>query len=67
MKIKDIRENTTEDIVRLIKETENEVLKIKIKKTVADGSVQSHKIRPMRRDIARMQTVIREREMKKND
>ena len=63
MKIKQIRENTTEEILAQIKETERKMLQMKTRRTVTDGI----QIRAMRRDVARMHTVIREREMNSND
>lgn len=67
MKVKQIRENSTEEIRGLIKEAKREMLNIKMKKAVADGSIQPLKARTLRRDVARMQTVIRERENQNND
>ncbi|MGI5869586.1 MAG: 50S ribosomal protein L29 [Kiritimatiellia bacterium] len=63
MKIKQIRENTTEEILAQIKETERKMLRMKTRRTVTDGI----QIRAMRRNVARMHTVIREREMNSND
>jgi len=67
MKIKQIRENSSEEIRAQITESEREMLGMKVKKAAADGSTQPLKIRMLRRDVARMQTVIREREIKNND
>jgi ribosomal protein L29 len=67
MKIKQIRENSSEEIRALIQESEKEMLGMKVKKAAADGSTQPLKIRTVRRAVARMQTVIREREIKNND
>ena len=67
MKINQIRENSSEEISAQIIESEREILGMKVKKAAADGSTQPLKIRMVRRDVARMQTVIREREIKNND
>lgn len=67
MKIKQIRENSSDEIRAQILDAEKEMLGIKVKKAAADGTTQPLKIRMMRRDVARMQTVIRERETKTND
>ncbi len=67
MKIKQIRENSPEEIRAQIKEAERDMLGMKVRKAAADGSTQPLKIRMLRRDVARMQTVIREREIKNND
>ena len=63
MKIKKIRENSTEELVSQIKENERKMLEMKVRKAAADGT----KVRLLRRDVARMHTVVRERETKKND
>ena len=63
MKIKQIRENSTEELVSQIKENERQMLEMKVRKAAADGT----KVRLLRRDVARMHTVVRERETKKND
>ncbi len=67
MKVKQIRENTTEEILGQIKEAERELSGLKLKKNVSDGVTQPLKIRTLRRDVARMRTVIREREINSND
>ena len=63
MKIKQIRENSTEELVSQIKENERKMLEMKVRKAAADGT----KVRLLRRDVARMHTVVRERGTKKND
>lgn len=63
MKVKQIRENSTEELVSMIRENEKNMLGMKLRKDPQDGT----KIRQLRRDVARMQTVLREREMKNND
>jgi len=67
MKIKQLRDNSSDELRAQIQEAEKEMLGIKVKKIGADGSTQPLKIRAIRRDVARMHTVIREREIKKND
>ncbi len=67
MKIKQLRDNSSDELRAQIQEAEKEMLGIKVKKAGADGSTQPLKIRTIRRDVARMHTVIREREIKKND
>lgn len=61
MKAKQIRENTTEEILAKIKEAEREIVNLKLKKTTSDGITKPLKVRSLRRDVARMRTVIRER------
>ena len=65
MKIKQLRDNSSDELRAQIQEAEKEMLGIKVKKAGADGSTQPLKIRTIRRDVARMHTVIREREIKK--
>lgn len=67
MKIKNIRENTTEELREQIKVTKREILSVRLKKATSDGTTDPSKVRSLRRDVARMNTVIREREIKKND
>jgi len=67
MKVKEIRENSTDEIEAQIIESERELLLLQVKKTVPDGTTQPLKIRTLRRAVARMHTVIREREIEKND
>ncbi len=67
MKIKQIREKATDEIRGDIRETERQLLDLQVKKTVSDGTTQPLTIRALRRDVARMHTVIREREIQNND
>lgn len=67
MKIKQIRENSSDEIRSQILEAERELLLLQVKKTVSDGTTQPLKIRTLRRAVARMHTVIREREIENND
>lgn len=67
MKVKHIRENTDEEIRAQIAGAEKEIITCRIKRAAEDGSTQPLKIRMLRRDVARMHTVLREREEKNND
>ena len=67
MKIKEIRENTNEELLAKIKETEREILSIRVKKTSSDGTSASPiKVRNLRKTVARAKTVITERERVKS-
>ena len=59
-----LREQTDEELEQLFREQTREVLDLKAKKGIGDGSVQPLKIRMARRDLARLKTVMREREKK---
>lgn len=67
MKMKQIRENSSEALSAQIREAERELLLLQVKKAVSDGTTQPLKVRTLRRDVARMHTVIREREIQNND
>lgn len=63
MKVKEIRELTTEEIVAKIKETKEELFNLRFQQ--ATGNLEKpSRIRDLRHDVARMKTVIRERELK---
>lgn len=66
MKIKQVRETSTEDLKAQILEAKKQILVMKVKKTASDVAKQPLKQRTLRRDVARMQTVIRERELQEN-
>ncbi|MCL1909312.1 MAG: 50S ribosomal protein L29 [Kiritimatiellaeota bacterium] len=67
MKIKEIRENTNEELLAKIREAEKEILSIRVRKTGADGTSASPiKVRNLRKLVARAKTVITERERVKS-
>ena len=64
MKIQEIKELETKDLVERIKKTQSELTQMKINHSIsplADTSV----IKKTRRDIARMKTELRQRELNK--
>ena len=64
MKVKEIRELTTEQIVAKIKETKEELFNLRFQQ--ATGNLEKpSKIRELRHQIARLKTVMRERELEK--
>lgn len=62
MKIKDVRELTTEELNNQIYSLKEELFNLKRKKAV--GSLENNlEVRRVRKDIARVLTVLREREL----
>jgi len=62
MKVKEIRELTTEQIVAKVKETKEELFNLRFQQ--ATGNLEKpSRIRDLRHDIARLKTVLREREL----
>ena len=62
MKVKEIRELTTEQIVAKVKENKEELFNLRFQQ--ATGNLEKpSRIRDLRHDIARLKTVLREREL----
>ena len=62
MKVKEIRELTTEEIVAKIKESKEELFNLRFQQ--ATGNLEKpSRIRDLRHQVARMKTVLREREL----
>ncbi|SFA48662.1 LSU ribosomal protein L29P [Parageobacillus thermantarcticus] len=65
MKAKEIRELTTAEIEQKIKELKEELFNLRFQ--LATGQLENTaRIRQVRKDIARMKTIIREREIAAN-
>lgn len=65
MKVNDIRNLTTEEIIKKIDESKEELFNLRFKQ--ANGSLEKpHRINELRKYIARAKTIIRERELKKD-
>jgi len=62
MKAAQIREQTDEELQNLLRERTRQVVDSKAKKGIGDGSEQPLRIRTLRRELARIKTIIRERE-----
>ena len=61
MKVNEIREMTTENIIEKIKETKEELFNLRFQQ--ATGNLEKpSRLRDLRHDVARMKTVLRERE-----
>ncbi|MDD3241286.1 MAG: 50S ribosomal protein L29 [Bacilli bacterium] len=64
MKVKEIRELTTEEIVAKIKESKQELFNLRFQQ--ATGNLEKpSRIRDLRHTVARLKTVLRERELNK--
>ena len=63
MKIKQVRETPSEELLTRVREAKREILEAKIKKTASDVAKNPLERRTLRRDVARMFTVAREREL----
>ena len=63
MKIKQVRETSTEDLDAQVKTAKRKILEMKIKKVATEGTKNPLERRTLRRDVARMLTVAREREL----
>ena len=62
MKINELRKLTNEDLNKQITESKKELLDLRIKQST--GSLEKpSKIHELRKDVARMKTILREREL----
>lgn len=61
MKANTFREQTNEEILGNVEQMGRELLDLRMKNKMGDSSVQSLKIRELRRDIARAKTVLSEK------
>ena len=62
MKINELRKLTNEDLNKKITESKKELLDLRIKQST--GSLEKpSKIHQLRKDVARMKTILREREL----
>ncbi|MFC1499340.1 50S ribosomal protein L29 [Verrucomicrobiota bacterium] len=64
MKAANLRDQTDEELGNLYEDTKREFFELKMKKGSGDSSEQPLKVRGLRRDVARIKTVLRERERK---
>ena len=64
MKVKEIRELTTDQIIAKIKETKEELFNLRFQQ--ATGNLEKpSRIKDLRHTVARLKTVLRERELEK--
>ncbi|MFO7870303.1 MAG: 50S ribosomal protein L29 [Kiritimatiellia bacterium] len=64
MKAPQIREQTDEEIRETFADTKKELLNLRVKQAGGDSSQQPLRVRSLRRDMARIKTVMRERGIK---
>ena len=66
MKIAEIRKLTTEDLSKKLEENKKELFNLKF--AASTGSLEKpHRIKELRHEVAKIKTVIRERELSKED
>ena len=65
MKVKQIRETPTEELLSQVKEAKAKILRAKVKKTASDVAKNPLEVRTLRRDVDRMLTAVRERQQEK--
>ena len=66
MKVKEIRELTTEQIVAKVKENKEELFNLRFQQ--ATGNLEKpSRIRDLRHEVARLKTVLRERELNEGE
>ncbi len=66
MKMADIRKLTTEDLNKKLEEIKKELFNLKF--ASATGSLEKpHRIKELRHDVAKIKTVIRERELSEGE
>lgn len=61
MKAASLREQTDDELLQAHRDARRELCELRIKKGTGDGSEQPLRIRTLRRDLARVMTVLRER------
>lgn len=62
MKAARLREHTDEELEQLLNDAVKELFDLRIKKGKGDSSEQPLRIRVLRRDLARIKTVLKERQ-----
>lgn len=66
MKASSLRDCTADELSQMCEDTRREVLEFRAKRGIGDSSDQPMKIRTLRRNLARVITVMREREIRDN-
>ena len=64
MKAKDLRQKSTEDLIKMLEQLRNELMVLRMKKEAKMPLENPARIRNIKRDIARILTVLRERGIK---
>ncbi|MFW6152196.1 MAG: 50S ribosomal protein L29 [Verrucomicrobiota bacterium] len=61
MKAETLREQSDEELFGVLEQLGNELFDLRLKNKMGDTSIQPLKIRQIRKDIARVKTVLRDR------
>ena len=62
MKAVDLREQSSEELQQTYEDALNELADLRVRRSKGDDSKQPLRIRSLRRDVARIKTLLRERE-----
>jgi large subunit ribosomal protein L29 len=66
MKAKELRDKTVDELKQLCEDTEKQVFDLRAKTALGEGTDQPLKIRELKRDLARIKTVMTEQESLKD-
>lgn len=66
MKAKGLRDQTREELLQICEETSKQIFDLRAKKGLGEPSEHPLKIRLLKRDLARVKTILKELELKKN-
>lgn len=66
MKASNYRDRTDDELKQVCEDTQKELFDLKVKMGVGDSSEQPLMLRSLRRDLARIKTVLKERELQNN-
>lgn len=66
MKASSLREQSIEELQQMLRETRKELRDVSVRRSVGEASEQPLKIRTLRRDVARLLTILKEREATSN-
>jgi len=66
MKTSQLREQTDDELRGVCEDLRKQLTDMRVRRHTGDSSEQPLRMRMLRRDIARVRTVIREREIRKN-
>jgi large subunit ribosomal protein L29 len=66
MKAAKVREHTDEELQQLMNDTTQQLFDLRAKKGSGDAGEHPLRVRLVRRELARVKTIIRERERKRN-
>ena len=66
MKAKELRDQTIDELKQLCEETQKQVFDLRAKTALGEGTDQPQRITMLKRDLARIKTVITEQEARKD-